>query len=645
MVIFAQSEPDIKALLEHILDPARARPLAVVTTLFDTDEPLIDIDELEAAVDGIAETALIRSGDLTHQLAAGLPPNCETFNGAVRSFPTGEGWMRRPSLARRRFSFSPSDRDEVLQSVIEDLLGMAYRAGLTVASAISASPATGVVHGILAGDTRALIALDGGGHATVSAELSFAPAPLHWVITEGARVQGMLDPETRRLSLDPVVADAEDLWSRFPDGAVTLALVHEVERQRATLLVHPDHPITVTRAELSANPLDRVDLLLTEGDVIEVRMARNSQGQRTLRTIDLDDAEEPVAPVALTPGGRPWLVAGRPLIDDEPELTVTSIEQFLETVGLTRADEESVDDAVASDHGTADLRGGGASTLVDEAAPLAPPAAEPGPRPGPGPRPAVVPPESDLPSAKDASALHAPAPGPAPGRRSALQSALATIDELKSRVRAERAEHVGAGVRELRAEVEQLKSLVGELVQEKKRAVDDARILRERLKDAQASLRSARRTAAEALPLGPRDRRSRFADVDEWIRHELHLQWIERLDPDARDQHPLSADLAIGPRFAESLDALDDTQLAKALRCAMEAATGFISRLSAREVHPLRSGDGANDAPVVRASDGARCLRAYIEQKTPQARRLHYWALKGGGIELGRVVTHDDVEP
>jgi hypothetical protein len=47
----------------------------------------------------------------------------------------------------------------------------------------------------------------------------------------------------------------------------------------------------------------------------------------------------------------------------------------------------------------------------------------------------------------------------------------------------------------------------------------------------------------------------------------------------------------------------------------------------------------------VRPSDGARCQRAYIEQKTPQARRLHYWALRGGGIELSRVVTHDDVEP
>jgi hypothetical protein len=76
----------------------------------------------------------------------------------------------------------------------------------------------------------------------------------------------------------------------------------------------------------------------------------------------------------------------------------------------------------------------------------------------------------------------------------------------------------------------------------------------------------------------------------------------------------------------------------------MEAVTGFINKAPAREVHSLRSGDGAADAPLVRA-DGARCLRAYVEQNTPQARRLHYWALRGGGVELSRVVMHDDVQP
>lgn len=233
----------------------------------------------------------------------------------------------------------------------------------------------------------------------------------------------------------------------------------------------------------------------------------------------------------------------------------------------------------------------------------------------------------------------------AAGKRMALQSALTRADELQAQLRAERAARSRPSTDALRAEVEQLKALVGELVGEKQRVFDEARILRDRLKDAQASLRAARRTAADVAPSTARDCRSRFANADDWIRHELTLQWVDRLDAGTRAQHQLTKALVIGPRFADSLADLDDAQLDKALRCAMEAATGFIGKVSAREVHALRSGEGASNAPVVRGSDGARCMRAYIEQKTPQAHRLHYWVLRGGGVELSRVVMHDDFEP
>ncbi|OYX54199.1 MAG: hypothetical protein B7Y93_07020 [Micrococcales bacterium 32-70-13] len=602
-------------LAQSILNPARRRPIAVVTTTFGGDVPYVDVAELAAAVSDVADIAVVSSGDLTFELAAALPNNCETFNGAVRSFPVGDEWRERPSLARRRFSFSKNEQQKVLDAVVDDLIGMAHRAGLSVASAADARPASGVVARMLADDSRAIVQLDGGGLATISAEVTFAPAPLRWVVREGTRVTGQLDPETRRLALDPAIPDASALWSRYPDGSVTLALVHTVERQRATLLVHPQHPVSVTRADLSPNPLDRVDLLLTEGDVIEVRVVRGPQGRRALRTIDLDD-DEPVLPaVALTPGGEPWLEIGRSLLEPEPELTVTSIEQFLSTVGITRAPEIDEPEAVEA-------------VAVEAPAVEAPTA----PRPGPGSRPAAAP------------ATPAPSPDTATSKRTALQSALATIDELQAKLRAARSARTGPSTDALRVEVEQLKGLAATLVAEKQRAFDEARALRDRLKDAQASLRAARRTAADVAPATARDRRGRFADAEQWIRHELYLQWVDRLDASTRAQHPLTDALVIGPRFADSLAGLDDTQLDKALRCAMEAASGFITKVGAREVHALRSGDGASDAPVQRSSDGARCMRAYVEQNTPQARRLHYWVLRGGGVELSRVVLHDDVE-
>lgn len=619
MVIIARTSAEVSELARRILDPARQRPVAVVTTTFEGDLPYVDVEELEKAVSDVAEIALVSSGDLTFELAAALPNSCEVFNGAVRSFPVGQEWLERPSLARRRFSLSQHEQQKVFDAVVDDLIGMAHRAGLSVASVADARQASGIVRAMLANDSRAMVELDGGGMATISAEVSFAPAPLRWVVHEGARVTGKLDLETRRLALDAAIASAADLWAHFPDGSVTLALVHEVERQRATLLVHPQHPISVARGDLSPNPLDRVDLLLTEGDVIEVRVVRDAQGRRALRTIDLDDHEPVLPAVALTPGGDPWLKPGRSILEPEPELTVTSIEEFLATIGVSRG--------VEADEGSTFE-----TTPTEKTTPPTPVT----PRPGPGARPAhVARPQPASPTGPE-TALE---------KRTALQSALARIDELQAQLRAERATRSGPSAEALRSEVEQLKSLAGELVAEKQRAFDDARILRDRLKDAQASLRAARRTAADVSMSSARDRRSRFADTEAWIRHELYLQWIDRLDASTRAQHPLTDGVVIGPRFAESLTDLDDAQLDKALRCAMEAACGFIGKLSAREVHALRSGDGAGDAPLQRSADGARCMRAYVEQNTPQARRLHYWMLRGGGVELSRVVLHDDVEP
>lgn len=633
MVTFARTSAEVEQLAQSILDPARRRPLAVVTTTFDADVPYVDVAELETAVADVADVAVISSGDLTFELARLLPNNCETFNGAVRCFPVGDEWQTRPSLARRRFSFSKSEQQKVLDAVVDDVIGMAHRAGLSVATVADARPATGIVRGMLADDSRAMVALDSGGLATISAEATFAPAPLRWVVHEGMAVRGMLDSETRRLELEPAIADADALWAHYPDGSVTLALVHRVERKRATLLVHPQHPIDVTRADLSPNPLDRVDLLLSEGDIIEVRVVRDPQGRRALRTIDLDDDETPLPAVALTPGGQPWLELGRTLLEPEAELTVTSVEEFLATIGLSRADKP--DESDEPDENLGDEAS--MTREVNDHASPAPVAAVSVPRPGPGPRQAAPPSVAPPPRAEQTVSGE--------DRRTALQSALATVDELRAQLRAERAARSGPSVDALRGEVAQLKGLVQQLAGENHRLVEDNRRLRERLSDAQNNLRSARRTVADVAIDGPRERRARFADDEGWIRHELTLQWVDRLEPATREEHPMPASLVIGPRFAASLDGLDTTPLDKALRCAMEAACGFIAKNPVREAHALRSGDGAADAPVVRAADGARCMRAYIEQKTPQARRLHYWVLRGGGIELSRVVLHDDVEP
>jgi hypothetical protein len=61
-------------------------------------------------------------------------------------------------------------------------------------------------------------------------------------------------------------------------------------------------------------------------------------------------------------------------------------------------------------------------------------------------------------------------------------------------------------------------------------------------------------------------------------------------------------------------------------------------------VHPLRENMGAESAQVKRG-DGARCFRAAIERNVAAARRLHFWRLPDGTVELSRIVVHDDYRP
>ncbi|KRF31113.1 hypothetical protein [Yonghaparkia sp. Soil809] len=632
MVTTAHETDEVAALARSILDLDRRRPLVVVTTVETTTQPLVDVLELEQAISPLADIVIVPTGDRTRELELALPNNCATFGGAVRSFPIGDEWRSRPSLARRRFSFSLADGPRVLEEVVIDVIGMAHRAGLIVATPRTAEPAAGVIASILAGGERALVRLDGDGLATVSVDAVLSPAPLPWFLASGMRVSGFLDPESRRLSLDLEVGDGADLWSRFPDCSVTLALVHRVERQRAVLLIHPQHPVTVTRSDLSTNPLDRVDLLLTEGDVIEVRVTRDEQGRRALRTVDLNDDEVALPAIPLVPGGPPWLEPGRTLVEADETLTSTPIDELLSVVESPT----SLAPAPASGglvQNVARTESGAAST------PLLSPTH---PRPGPGAvhvPSSVAAPAAPLP--EDAGPTSAPNPT---ASRSALHTAQGTIAALQAELRMERARRDGPTTDQLRRELAATRTMLGQVHRESQHWHEQAERATARVKETQAALRDARRESIAPLAESPRSRRARFDAAEDWIRHELYLQWIERFDPATRAEHPLPAAVTFGPRFAASVEALSDPQLSKALRCALEAVTGFIRRTSAREVHALRSGDGGGDRPVIR-DDGARCMRAYIEQNTPQARRLHYWVLPGGEVELSRVVAHDDVEP
>ena len=156
-------------------------------------------------------------------------------------------------------------------------------------------------------------------------------------------------------------------------------------------------------------------------------------------------------------------------------------------------------------------------------------------------------------------------------------------------------------------------------------------------------LREARSARAETAAPGRRTERETWPNGEAWVRHEVTSAWAARTMASEKGQYALG-EYVVGPDFVGTLETLDDGQFAKALRAVVDVATGRAAYIPARELHRLRLGLGGDD-PYVERADGAKCWRVSIEANAPSARRLHYWQLPGGRIELSRVVLHDDFKP
>lgn len=137
--------------------------------------------------------------------------------------------------------------------------------------------------------------------------------------------------------------------------------------------------------------------------------------------------------------------------------------------------------------------------------------------------------------------------------------------------------------------------------------------------------------------------RDQFTDRDDAARHAIYLAWVDRVPAADKNTYALP-DYIIGPALAGSLDDLDPQQQAKAFKCIVDVVTDLCRDNLSRAVHVLRENE-TGGSPAWTREDGATCFRANIETSTASARRLHFWKLPDGTIELSRVVIHDDVKP
>lgn len=598
---------DADWLVKQISDASRKKPWVVMSTASGEIEPRFDLDQVVNELAGLAQIAVVIDGEASWRLSSLLVDYEDVYAGAARVYPAGytpenplkPGPVR--TLQRGQSEAKPTAR------LISDALSSAYQSGVFETQAASAINTTGTIRGFL-GDHRAIVDV-GGSLASLAEETTYPGVPLHWLFREGQEITGRHESRNGRFLADTRKPQSEELVEQFPYGTVTWALVDEADRRSALLRVHPGHQFSVSRAEVSGNELDRVDLLLSPGEVVRTRIYRDPQGKTRLRLDDIDDDEAVLDSIDF--GAGPWIVEGRDLAEDDEDSQVSIDTDKIEIASL-------------------------ASVTSGEslATPEVETAQAPAPRPGPGP--AVA-----LPQASKVAGQQDKADSSGAGKTAVatLENQLHTLRGRLSVAEA-RLQRLGGD----KAEV-----LYNQVREERNQAFTEINHLKGELKEARADLSEARKKLRNQVSSGhtssPSSRKPRFATAEEWFREEVRRTWLSLYTPQERARWAIiDSDWNLGSRFTDSLTELRDSQLRRVTKLVVHLVTGRNAEQNIVESHPLRSADEVSAPPVTR-EDGAVCLRAYVEEGMPQSRRLHYWKLGDGSLELSRVVLHDDMQP
>ncbi|MFW6090783.1 MAG: hypothetical protein ACODAF_02845 [Actinomycetota bacterium] len=306
-VQYLESVADARRLADRLLAPDRTRPVVVVSTSSGQDRPWIDAERVKEHVGDLAEIYVLPTGELSWELSDQLPGNTGVYGGAARVYPVDVSWTSDQYRSPLRLAYSAADGERATESVVADALRMVAAAGLLEVSRATAREVEGTVK-LIAPESRAVVAITGGGHASVWQELTYPEVPLTRVLRQGMRVRGLLDPDQGRLDLRPYLPDGKELVrTSYESGDVVLAQVRDVAASRATLLVQPEVAVPMTRDDVTGNPHDDISDLLTEGEIVAARVVGWTGGAPRLSLLDVDDDETPRPAVSLLPGGPPWL--------------------------------------------------------------------------------------------------------------------------------------------------------------------------------------------------------------------------------------------------------------------------------------------------------------------------------------------------
>ncbi|WP_425864612.1 hypothetical protein [Arthrobacter sp. TWP1-1] len=572
------------ALARHLVDPHRSHT-AVVISYKIGELVRIDAEAVASQVGPETEVFEIANGFETRQLQRGLPEELHIFGAGARVYPHGPLWAAKtpqPHLIRRASELTSLYRD--LENEVLAAVPIEPSVPLTTAQLPVITEA--VVQGF-AGTDRAMATISAGGeNALIRGEDLLPGIPLDWLISKGQTLTGSLDPSTNILDIKQLLLPRASPVTVYKHGNVALARVKSVCPTHATVYLWPNSDFRIGVERISSNDLDSAEDLLTEGEVVRVRVLYE-HGAVRLSMLDVDDDEPAVPAPPLLRGGPPWLESHRPYAS----LFTAEISVVPAALGVSDASSESEP-----------------SGVVHEKAEALPTSAE---------------------------------------RRTALQStqmqletARRTIDELMAAAKKQGATDQVA--RALQDQLEGERRAAADLARERNAAIHQIDALKGELAKAKASLvqsRQKRRSASSRTENSPE---TLFLEPAEQFNFDLQNAWAQVVTAADKAAHPLGK-YSCSPQFLASWAQLTEQQRGKTLRAVVDLVADRKGPLRKREPHLLRVNEGAHAGVTLRGDDV--CWRLYVEQGTAAALRLHYWKLASGGLELHEVVPHDVVKP
>jgi len=578
-----------ESLAGHLLDPARSKPVVVVTAAAGQRLPYINVESILGAVSELADVYVLPTGHITFALSARLPERTQVYGGAGRVYPVDRAWQSDPYAAPLRFAFGEAEGPVATDKLIADALGAAHAAGLD-AKGVGAAPVhvDGEVKALF-NPSRAWVRTDDGRDAAIWQDLLLPGLALDRAFRVGMRISGALDVDACRIDVSASLRKPGEALVDYALGAVVLGRVVKLDDISACVELYPGVCTEMSAKDVTGNPMDRLSGLMSVDEVLAVRVTarcgHDGRGWR-LSMLDVDDTDEILTAPSLLPGGPAWLV----LADVAPETS------------------------------------GALSGLV-RAVPDMEPSVGPENSPPGAPVPLALAPSSEaaapLPSATD--------------DRSSLRRQIAELDRLLLRART--SEHAVQVERDgFREQARQSYSRVQQLQQSAKKARTELRTEKQYSQQLEKQLRSAK-----AEVNGHSDTDVLFLDSEAQFRYDVDVAYAHKIPAGDKVDRPLR-EFVLGPDFLATLGSVEGVERAKVVEVTVDIITDLVKELEGRGLHPLREGEGPAERVVVRAGDGARCMRVALQSKTPAARRLHFWKL-GDKIELSRVVKHDDMTP